>query len=285
MPLTVVLVVIGRYIPQFAFLSIMLGDEPVLSMQDRVYQRLLARDQEEATELAEEYVGEHGLEALYDNVLIPVLDLAERDRHADALSEERAGFIFDSMSTLVEDLSERPDEDKDKEQSNAGKPIVQPETASGPVTVCIVPARDKADEIVGAMLLRSLTRRRVVAELLTTDVLKSEVLDRVTELTPQAIYISALPPAAVLHASFFCKRLRPRFPELKIVVALWYAQGDIEKAKARLRAAGASEVVVSLKDSIGKLPPAALVKAMQPPVSQPDSVAASKRTSSAPSST
>ena len=100
-PLTVCLVVMGRYIPQFAFLSIMLGDQPVLSLQDRFYQRLLARDQEEAAELAEAYVGEHGLEALYEDVLIPVLDLAERDRHNDALSEERTRFVFDSMRTLI----------------------------------------------------------------------------------------------------------------------------------------------------------------------------------------
>src|SRR5215204_3311936 len=53
-PLTVCLVVMGRYVPQFAFLNIMLGDEPVLSIEDRMYQRLLARDQEEAAELAEE---------------------------------------------------------------------------------------------------------------------------------------------------------------------------------------------------------------------------------------
>ena len=105
-PLTVCLVVMGRYIPQFAFLSIMLGDQPVLPLQERFYQRLLARDQEEAAELAEAYVGEHGLEALYEDVLIPVLDLAERDRHSDAISEERTRFVFDSMRTLVEELAE-----------------------------------------------------------------------------------------------------------------------------------------------------------------------------------
>ena len=68
-------------------------------------------------------------------------------------------------------------------------------TPLGPISVCIVPARDEADEIVGAMLLRRLTARRVAAELLTTDVLKSEVLERMAELAPQAVYVSALPPA------------------------------------------------------------------------------------------
>ena len=140
------------------------------------------------------------------------------------------------------------------------------------------------------MLLRCLTARNVAAELLTTDVLKSEVMQRVAELAPQALYISALPPAAVLHASYFCKRLRPRFPDLKIVVALWHAEGDMEKGRARLLAAGASEVVMTLKDAIEKLPPAALVTAMRITESSPRSTgdqpdSAMKRTSSAPSTT
>jgi predicted PurR-regulated permease PerM len=283
-PLTVCLVVMGRYIPQFAFLSIMLGDQPVLPLEERFYQRLLARDQEEAVELAETYVGEHGLEALYEDVLIPVLNLAERDRHNDVLTDDRTRFVFDSMRTLVDDMSERPVEDKEKSDELQAK-APTPEAPLGPISVCIVPARDEADEIVGAMLLQRLTARHVTAELLTTDMLKSEVLERVAELAPHAVYISALPPAAVLHASFFCKRLRPRFPELKIVVALWHADGGIEKGRARLLAAGASEVVVTLKDSIGKLPPAALVTAMRSPDVQPDSVAGENLTSSAPSTT
>ncbi len=283
-PLTVCLVVMGRYVPQFAFLSVMLGDQPVLPLEERLYQRLLARDQEEALDLAEAYVDEHGLEALYESVLIPVLALAERDRHNDVLTDDRMRFVFDSLRTLVDDVPDRAA--KDKEKSAEVQPMALTNgTPPGPITVCIVPARDEADEIVGAMLLRRLTARRVSAELLTTDVLKSEVLERVAELAPQAVYISALPPAALLHASFLCKRLRPRFPELKIVVALWHAEGGMEKGRARLLVAGASEVVVMLKDSIEKLPPAALVTAMTSPDLQPDSVAGENRTSSAPSTT
>jgi predicted PurR-regulated permease PerM len=285
-PLTVCLVVMGRHIPQFAFLSIMLGDQPVLPLEERFYQRLLARDQDEVAELAETYVGEHGLEALYEDVLIPVLDLTERDRHNEVLSEERTRFVLDNMRTLIEDLTERPDEAKEKsDEPGETKQMPSAETPLGPVSVCIVPARDEADEIVGTMLLRRLTARRVAAELLTTDVLKSEVLERVAALAPQAVYVSALPPAAVLHASFFCKRLRPRFPDLKIVVALWHAEGDAEKGRARLLAAGASEVVVTLKGCIEKLPPAALVTAMRSSDAHPDSAVGEKRTSSAPSTT
>ena len=264
-PLTVCLVVMGRYLPQFAFLNIMLGDEPVLSIQDRMYQRLLARDQEEAAELAEGCVADKGLAGLYEDVLIPVLGLAERDRHSGSLSEERAQFVLDSARTLVEEVSEPSVAGG---QTSEGGVELQPESRleqpAAPVTVCIVPARDEADEIAGLMFQRCLHLRHVQAELMTTGLLKSEALTRIAELDAQAVFVSALPPAAVLHAAVFCKRLRAKFPELKIIVAVWHADGDMEKGRARLLAAGATDVVVTLKAAVEKLPPAALVQAMQP---------------------
>src|SRR5262249_38626060 len=41
-PLTACLVVIGRYIPHFHFLQVLLGDQPALGKEVSVYQRLLA---------------------------------------------------------------------------------------------------------------------------------------------------------------------------------------------------------------------------------------------------
>ncbi len=285
-PLTVCLVVMGRYIPQFAFLSIMLGDQPVLPLQERLYQRLLARDQEEAAELAETYVGEHGLEALYEDVLIPVLDLAERDRHSEALSEERTRFVFDSMRTLVEDLYERSGRSQGgaDESGEAKEPAA--ETPLGPISVCIVPARDEADEIVGTMLRRAFDCRAVAAELLTIDVLKSEVMERCGRAcTAGCLYLCASASRGVA-----CLIL---LQALASAISGFEDRGGAlarrrqtwKKGEARLLAAGASEVVVTLKGAIEKLPPAALVTAMRPSDAQPDSVAGENRTSSAPSTT
>ena len=50
-PLTVCLVVLGKYVPQLEFLDVILGDEPSLSADVTYYQRLLARDQDEAAQL------------------------------------------------------------------------------------------------------------------------------------------------------------------------------------------------------------------------------------------
>ena len=50
-PLTVCLVVLGKYVPQLKFLDVLLGDEAPLDAHVTFYQRLLARDQDEATQL------------------------------------------------------------------------------------------------------------------------------------------------------------------------------------------------------------------------------------------
>ena len=63
-PLTVCLVVLGRHVPQLAFLDVILGNEPVLEPPELLYQRLLVGDPNEATERAEEYLREHSLAAL-----------------------------------------------------------------------------------------------------------------------------------------------------------------------------------------------------------------------------
>ena len=59
-PLTVVLVVLGKHVRGLRFLDILLGDEPVLDPPTRLYQRLLARDGDEANELAHELLAERG---------------------------------------------------------------------------------------------------------------------------------------------------------------------------------------------------------------------------------
>ncbi len=106
-PLTVVLVVIGKYVPQLRFLDILLGDEPVLEPPQRVYQRLLALDQEEATDISRGFLKEwSSLERVYDDVLLPALALAEQDRHKGRLDEERAQFVRQSMREMVEELGE-----------------------------------------------------------------------------------------------------------------------------------------------------------------------------------
>jgi predicted PurR-regulated permease PerM len=301
-PLTVVLVVIGKYVPQMQFLDIMLGDEPVLEPGERVYQRLLATDQEEATELVREYLKEMDLERVYDEVLNPALALAEHDRHRGRLDERRQAYIHQAMRDMIEELGdewrlrrERTDADAMKAAAamtveaakgtaalTGGAPLperaadpaaaasgngkgAEGKTGGGPggnavdapvperrpatrvpenctVNVAILPAHDEADEISGLMLAQVLEFRGYCAFAMSVTKLASELVEAVEEKQAHVVVVSAMPPAAVAHSRYLCKRLHARFPELNMVVGLWTMKGDLKKAKERVTCAGTVQV-------------------------------------------
>src|SRR5262249_13385770 len=76
-PLTTCLVVLGRHVSQLEFFNHLLGDEPVLETHVAFYQRLLARDPDEATEVVEDYLKKHSVEKICDDVLVPALLVAK----------------------------------------------------------------------------------------------------------------------------------------------------------------------------------------------------------------
>jgi hypothetical protein len=104
-PLTVCLVVMGTRVPGLDFLTILLGDQPVMPPDARYYQRLLANDQHDASRVLETYLKGTSLQELYDAVLIPALNLAEQDRHRNALDESTVTFITQTTKDLVEELT------------------------------------------------------------------------------------------------------------------------------------------------------------------------------------
>jgi predicted PurR-regulated permease PerM len=105
-PLTVCMVVLGRYVPQMSFLHTLLGTDAELSADAHFYERLLAMDQPEAHAIADRFLqGGKSLVELYDTVLIPALSLAEQDRHQGALDDARSNFLFLSIGELVAELT------------------------------------------------------------------------------------------------------------------------------------------------------------------------------------
>jgi predicted PurR-regulated permease PerM len=103
-PLTVCLVVMGRHVPALEFLTVMLGDQPVVPPAACYYQRLLAHDEREAGEILEACLKDMSLENIYDAVLIPALAMSEQDRAEGELDEE--GMVFVRQTTR--ELRRRP---------------------------------------------------------------------------------------------------------------------------------------------------------------------------------
>ena len=228
-PLTVCVAVMGRHIPELGYLNMLLGVEPVLAPEARLYQRMVARDQDDAVALAEEYAGEHGDVEFFDTLLIPALALIETDRHKGALEPQSERFAFDVTRQILELLPERDE---------------QPAAPH----VCILPARDEADELAGAMLARLLPG----AQLFSAKSLAAEKLERLSTDACRTACISAVPPHAASHAGFLARRLKKQFPKLRIVVALWTSEG-MDKIKPRLLEAGVDDVATRVPDVLALL--------------------------------
>jgi predicted PurR-regulated permease PerM len=251
-PLTVCVVVLGRYVPQFSFLHTLLGDEATLEAEAQIYQRLLAMDEQEARAVADRYLKDHSLAQLYDLVLIPALIMAEHDRHKGALDPAREEFLFLSTKEM---LAELPDYSLKSEPVNT-EAAMETQAAMETKTewpagraICI-PANDEADEISAAMLAQLLELGGCVALSFAVD---PDLLHLVQVLEPSVddvICISALPPFAFSHAKTLSRQVRARFPRTKLVVGVWGFSGETERALERFQAPRPDHLVTTLEQAL-----------------------------------
>ena len=247
-PLTVCVVVLGRYVPQLSFLHILLGDEPVLAAEAQIYQRLLAMDQLEAHNVVEQFLKGRPLVELYDSVLIPALTMAEQDRHKGAIDAVREEFLFLSINEMIAEFSEYQVADSASGHDSA--PI--PDAAEHPnARIVCLPAHDRADEVTAAMLSQILEQKGFAT--LSFPVVASslnEVLAMIEAGRGDVVCISALPPYAFAPARAMCKQIRERFPKLKVVVCVWGFAGDTQKAMTRFERTQPDRLSTSLAQAV-----------------------------------
>jgi len=253
-PLTVCLLVIGKHVPQLAFLDTLLGDQPVFEPRKRIYQRLLAGDQEEATQLLDEFLEHTPLVEVYDTVLIPALASAETHWHRGELAEGRHKFILQSLTQMIQERGERQQELQEEEsrdgkhETDADSGVTERTPLPEPCILCL-PAHDEADEIAAMMLAQIVEPRGCLVETVSYTATAREVVELVGQRKPVLVCISATPPAPVAHARHLCTRLRRRFPKMNLVVGLWEATGDLNDAKERIGGGATTHVVATLTDA------------------------------------
>jgi hypothetical protein len=219
-PLTVCLVVLGRYIPRLELLAILLGDEPALDLRTSFYQRLLARDLDEAEDLVVNWVKEsEAPQAIYDAMLLPVLSGIKQTRLRGDITEEDERSALQAIHEIVEDLGHRQIAPPPDNQGEPGTP--SPAVAEPAIPIFGCPAHDAEDRLALEMLQQVLDPARWSLELIAPETLTAELLDLVEQLRPALVCIAAIPPGGLAHTRYLCKRLRTRFPDLWILVGRW----------------------------------------------------------------
>ncbi|HEX7986594.1 MAG TPA: AI-2E family transporter [Duganella sp.] len=107
-PLTLCLVVAGRYIRALKVLEIMFGELPALTMPQNFYQRVLSGDAHEIIASAKRYMQHKSLAAYCDGVLVPALHLAHFDLKDNAITPAEEVKVSTTVIAVIEALSGNP---------------------------------------------------------------------------------------------------------------------------------------------------------------------------------
>ena len=105
-PLTLCIVVLSRHVDRLKFIDIMFGDQPPLTPQQILYQRMLADDPVEAAEHARRALRKISVFDYCNDILLGALKLAQADLDRGRLETERIANIASCVDELLEDLAE-----------------------------------------------------------------------------------------------------------------------------------------------------------------------------------
>jgi predicted PurR-regulated permease PerM/methylmalonyl-CoA mutase cobalamin-binding subunit len=260
-PLTVCLVVVGSHVPSLKFLTVLLGDQPVMRPEAHYYQRLLASDAQEASQVLDSFVKDNSVPAAYDQVVVPALGLFEQDRHRNALDQETVNFITETTQEQIEELGLRKDESKPAQPAietvpNASSHMSadkQPAPPSGmrKRIVCMA-VRDDSDEIVALMLAQMLRRAGHSVKTIPLENM-DRALAEVFDARPDVVCLSALPPYAMSYARTLYEALRAHQPNLDMVIGLWNHSGDLAKAAKVITGDEGTPICVTLAEAVERV--------------------------------
>ena len=244
-PITACLVVLSRYIPELAAFDRLLSERPALQPHLWLYQRLLARDEDEAEDIVEEHREGHSLSETCDELLLGSLLALKRDLADGRLTSEDGEFVESALREMVDELDESVDSKIACPADGEGEPALE---APEPVLLVGMPVRDTLDDIALQLLRVMLREVHCTLEILSPQTLIGERIAEVEVRRPAAVCIASL-PGDLMATRHVCKRLRARLPALPLIVGrLLNSRKAPERSRQLLKAAGAQHVVSTLEE-------------------------------------
>lgn len=262
MPLTLLLVVLGRHVPSMEFLDVLLGDRPALTPVESFYQRMLADAPEEALEQADVLLKDRSLTAYYDEVALSGLKLAAEDARRGAIDHPRAARLVQSMLELVDDLADTDDArpaiaagaaDRDLAPLPPAQqvPIAEtrpvaataPDAWRAPGSVLCVAGRGVLDDAVTAMLEQLLAKRGFGVERVAHDAVGRDAITRLDLARAKLVCLSYLEiGGSPAHLRSLVRRLR-QAAEVPVLVGLW-PEGEAALDDAEIQARLGADIYV-----------------------------------------
>jgi predicted PurR-regulated permease PerM/methylmalonyl-CoA mutase cobalamin-binding subunit len=229
-PLTVCIAVLGRNVRSLRFLAVIFAEEPALTPHIRFYQRLLARDEDEATLVVERMRAEHGNLGVTHEVLLPALLQVSHHRSQNEITEEDELFILDVINEMIQQMA----------------PVDETQVVAPVIGVAVRTPEDH----MALELLRAAVGSQSMT-LIPAELTADEAVNEAIEQRPAVVCIGAVSPTRGAEVRNFCRRLRNAAPETKVIVLRPLAVDvDAERLSTRMHDAGADVVVTNAKDAV-----------------------------------
>ncbi len=227
-PITVCLVVAGRYVPQFQSLYILLGDQPVLEPHARLYQRLLVMDEKEAMEIvARSAEGRTALDVLSD-VIVPALSLMASDAPYDAFDENRQVAV----RNLVDDALKRDTPTTDHSNSPSRHLVNEP--ATRPTDAILFGVHGIYDELTAHMVQWLLESRGQSCVVASPHLLIAEQLDDLRAKGVKTVCFVTVRATNASRIELLCRRISNSLPEMNFVAGICEPAADLQRLQKRL---------------------------------------------------
>ena len=257
-PLTVCLLVLGRHVERLAFLDVIFGDAPALTPVENFYQRMLAGDESEVVDQAEQFLKTNSLVNYYDEVALPALLMAQVDLRRGVLDEQRQRRIKETIEEVIEDLSDHVDQPPASApapelvesfalETSGGPSLPSSAPSPSPISalnvevrppdlppgglmsseeserpVLCIAGRSFLDEAAAALFAQILEKHGMGATVEPAGALTAGRISRLSAEGARLVCLSYLDAdLSAAGARFAVRRLRRRLGEIKILAGFW----------------------------------------------------------------
>ena len=270
-PLTAVLVVLGRHVEGLSFLHVLLGDSPPLTPAESFYQRMLAGDPLEAAEQAEVILKDKSLTAYFDDVVMEGLRHAQIDADRQKLEQSRLANIRDTATAMIEMLTEPA-----TATDGTGDAAPLPESWRQEGAVVCVAGQSALDELGAMMLAHLLTQQGFRPRLMRMSDISSAQMQGDAVAGVKMVCISLFDiENRYAYLKFLMRRLGRIFPSVPHLGGFWKFDASDTRQADMITKAGLVDRVGTLADAVAMC--LARVAIDQPPA-EPASAAAALAT-------
>lgn len=251
-PLSVCLVVLGQHVPGLNFFTRLMVDDRVVEPSVQLYQRLMGRDESAAITFASEHIKENGWHQSVDDILLPMLVAAKADQKKGRLTEIEVEAVTDFIDDLIGQHCATVQDGDD--QFNH--------------TILVCPPQGKIDGAALELAEHTLEADHRNCDLINlgSNLLASEVAEKIRDSKPVAVVVANLPPQDLTYARRWCRMVKRSTPEAFIIVAQWCGDnGTISDEAAKiLREAGADAAVTTPDKLWGQIAPRLTLDSAKP---------------------